>query len=432
MFKEKIAEEKIYRERRKSLRRKKIPSTSNGVFPRMNIFVYTSLISFFRKQGFISKEYVNKSIVVPKHFSFEEYSDDSITFFKIILSSYLLSDNSIIIDFTDCEFIDIPNAMLLDIIIKELSIIKRDYNVKYYNYTKKTIKYLKSKYTKTNKCLYAFRLTKEEVEDANQGESFLYLGLKRGWATRTSYKENNKGAICKDVREFINDSLKESNAALNSSGENMIDKLLSEIFNNAEDHSSHNEWYVNGVSYKEIVNDEPIIELNLGILNLGFSIAEGFLRLKDKNEDMVIETDKWYMNHCKLMKRKENFHKEDLYTLYCLQEGISRLKYEDESRGRGTMNFLRAFIMLGAFGEKNPKYKSHLNIISGRTIINCDNEIAPYKKDNSFFLSLNKERDINVLPDKKYLKHIYQYFPGTFLEVKIYLNKKYFKEVLPN
>lgn len=53
------------------------------------------------------------------------------------------------------------------------------------------------------------------------------------------------------------------------------------------------------------------------------------------------------------------------------------------------------------------------------------------KKINHFFLSLNQENDISILPDQKYLKHIYQYFPGTFLEVKIYLNKTYFKEVLP-
>lgn len=76
--------------------------------------------------------------------------------------------------------------------------------------------------------------------------------------------------------------MKESNAILNPVGENVIDKLLSEILNNAEDHSIHNEWYVNGVSYKEIVDGEPIIELNLGILNLGFSIAEGLSKSKEK------------------------------------------------------------------------------------------------------------------------------------------------------
>lgn len=95
------------------------------------------------------------------------------------------------------------------------------------------------------------------------------------------------------------------------------------------------------------------------------------------------------------------------------------------------MNFIRAFITLGSFGEKNPQYKSHLNIISGKTIVNCDNKRKPYRKENTFFLSLNKDNDINLLPDKEYLKHTHQKFPGTFLEVKIYLNKTYFKEILP-
>jgi hypothetical protein len=432
MLREQLLEYKIYKERRKKQKRNNRKVAPKGVFPRMNIFVFTNLINFFRKNGFVSSQYINKTIVVPKFFSFENNSDDSITFFKLLLSSYLLSDNSILIDFTNCESVDISNAMLLDIMLKELNIVKRAYNEKYYNYITKSIRYKESKHIKVNKCLRVFRLIKD-VKDVQDGEGFLYLGLKKGWAKRVSYKENNKGATCKEIREFLNNSLKESNAILNPVGENVIDKLLSEILNNAEDHSIHNEWYVNGVSYKEIVDGEPIIELNLGILNLGFSIAEGLSKSKEKNVDTIKEINEWYIRHYALMEKKGDicFTKDDLYTLYCLQEGISRLKYEDESRGRGTMNFIRAFITLGSFGEKNPQYKSHLNIISGKTIVNCDNKRKPYRKENTFFLSLNKDNDINLLPDKEYLKHTHQKFLGTFLEVKIYLNKTYFKEILP-
>lgn len=56
-----------------------------------------------------------------------------------MLSSYLLSDDSILIDFSDCEYIDIPNAMFLDIIIKELNFIKYSYNLKFYNCVKKSL-----------------------------------------------------------------------------------------------------------------------------------------------------------------------------------------------------------------------------------------------------------------------------------------------------
>ena len=206
-------------------------------------------------------------------------------------------------------------AMFLDIIIKELNFIKYSYNLKFYNCVKKGIRYKESKYTKTNKCLYVFKLIKE-VKEANKGEGFLYLGLKKGWAKRTSYKENNKGAICKEVRGFINSSLRESNAVLNATGENIIDKLLSEIFNNAEDHSIHNEWYVNGVSYKEIVNGEPIIELNLGILNLGFSISEGFFQTKEK-----------YNGVCNLRYDDTNPTKESQEFVDSIQEDVKWIGY---------------------------------------------------------------------------------------------------------
>lgn len=432
MKRDRLIELKVYVKRRKSKKKKACCNSIQGLFSRLSRTVYTSFFNFFCRKGFIDRKYINSKVIAPSEFSFEQYGEDSITFFKIIMSSYLLTDNSITIDFTNCRSIDISNATLLDIIIKEFTKIKYSYNNKYYHKTAKRIKYIPSKYPKTNKCLFAFELI-NKIDGINEGEGYLYLGLKRGWAKRTSYKENKKGAICREVREFINSALKQSDAILNPAGVNKIDRLLSEIFNNAEDHSILNEWYVNGVAYKNIVDDEPIVELNLSILNLGFSIAEGILRTRQDNTEVFEVTEKWYAKHLEQMKKwnKPQFKEEDLYSLYCLQEGISRLKYKDESRGNGTMNFLRAFIELGAFGIIDPEYKSHLNIISGKNIVNCDNERAPYEdEDGTFWLSLNQENNLEKLPEPQYLKRMRQYFPGTFLEVKIYLNKTFFEYVL--
>lgn len=60
MTKERLIEKKIYLERRKAQKRNKRESAAKGVFPRMNIFVFTSLIIFLKKKGFISKEYINQ------------------------------------------------------------------------------------------------------------------------------------------------------------------------------------------------------------------------------------------------------------------------------------------------------------------------------------------------------------------------------------
>jgi len=90
------------------------------------------------------------------------------------------------------------------------------------------------------------------------------------------------------------------------------------------------------------------------------------------------------------------------------------------------MNFIRAFIELGSYENKNKEYKPSLSILSGKTLLICDNTYKPYLKNNLYLLSLNPENDIDKLPDRNYLKKLPNYFPGTMLEIKIYLNNDHF------
>lgn len=156
MKKERRKELKTYKRRYKKKKKKgKRKKASSGVFPRINIKVQTNLLSFFRNKGFINKDYISDSVIVPKIFSFEENSDDCIIFFKCLISSYLLTDKTTIVDFKICERIDITNAMLLKVIVRELIETKVRYNRRFYNPTEKEIKYLKSKCNKINRSLFA-------------------------------------------------------------------------------------------------------------------------------------------------------------------------------------------------------------------------------------------------------------------------------------
>jgi hypothetical protein len=82
MTKERLIEKKIYLERRKAQKRNKRESAAKGVFPRMNIFVFTSLIIFLKKKGFISKEYINKSIIVQDIFHLKTTVMTALLFLK--------------------------------------------------------------------------------------------------------------------------------------------------------------------------------------------------------------------------------------------------------------------------------------------------------------------------------------------------------------
>lgn len=432
MKRERIIEEKIYRRRRQIKKRRRASSrvSSPGMFKNLSLRIQPDLSVFLRNHNFFKDGYVSTIIRAPEFFSFEEDNDGSILFFKRLLSTFYLSDNKIVMDFEDCKDIAIPNAMLLNLLLIDFKTAERDFNNVYFSKIKKRISIIKSRYLKTNKCLHVFHML-DSVE-VNDGDAYLYLDNQVGFQSKSLYRYNVKGAICTKVREFVNESLKASNAMLNKTGENKLDGLLSEIFNNAEDHSTFKKWYVNGVSFRESMGRTgTIVELNLGILNFGYSISEGLFNNSDRNKEMMSFIDPWYDVHKKdSLFSKMPYKKEDLYTLYCLQEGVSRLKYKNVGRGSGTMNFLRSFMFLGSYGKENPSFRSHLNIISGNTIVRCSDDVEPYKKEGRYYLSLNEQKDMDRLPDPRYLSHTNEYFPGTFFEVKIYLNNKYFTEKL--
>ena len=80
------------------------------------------------------------------------------------------------------------------------------------------------------------------------------------------------------------------------------------------------------------------------------------------------------------------------------------------------MSFIEAFLQLGDYGFENNDFEPQLHVISGHSIITCDSQYAPYKDGTMHVLSLNKEKDIRCLPDKRNLQYNREYLPGTILE----------------
>ena len=114
--------------------------------------------------------------------------------------------------------------------------------------------------------------------------------------------------------------------------------------------------------------------------------------------------------------------------LYMLNDGISRLKYQNDGRGNGTMELVDNFIWLGDNGVQNNLFTPQLNIISGSTILTCDSHVRTTHNDGISSLYLNKNKTFSELPDSNYLCSYGEYFPGTIIECKIYLNKDFITE----
>lgn len=429
-----LFEQKIYRFRRKkkkNLLKKKPFRDYFYCKKRLKLFSPLAIKEFVDK-GIASEKYKTNHIYIPCEFSFRENFDGCMDVFKRIISGYIYGHGNIIIDFSRCKYTSISTFTLLDLLLEELRSLRVKYNKGLYHSILKRIDVFPSSFdVKTNKYIHSFgylNIKFNEEEDSY----FLPLRLHRG-KQRRKYQENRKTTVLKYIVDYINVALEGIGKSLTITGSNNIELLLSEILNNAEDHSIKNsEWFVNGISFLEKQHGQKVVELNLSIINFGLSMYEGFEETKlDNLENYSIVQEK-YEKHKKLFTETTKFEKESLYVLYMLNEGISRLKFESESRGNGTMQFLEAFILLGSFGNSNPNFKSQLNVISGHTVLTCDNEFSPYVEGNFSKLSLNKEKKLSLLPDSEYLKYNKEYFPGTILECKIYLNEDYFNEVLNN
>lgn len=422
---QKVLEDKIYRQRRSHKRRLLSwkQRTLSKFQPSIRIWKDTRSVSLLYKILSSNEGYYTDNIKIPKRFSFYDSHDECVDVFTHLAASLYHHTKELCVDFSECEDISVSTMSLMYILVKDYftSLGKGKKKAKHTKFIVKppskiddlrVMKYLK---------IFDFYDYKD-FTDAD-GE-FLKLNVLSG-KFRGSYFENRKATAAKQIVEFINQSYLPAKKILSKDGRNLFEGLTNEMLNNAEDHSiKHETWYVSGVTFHDSNDDADLLELNLTILNFGDSFFEGFERTKRENAENYQKLEKLLNHHQKQFTYKDRFEKESLFTLYMLNEGISRLKYEDDSRGNGTMPFLKAFADLEDKGPQDKKYRSVLKIITGHTTLSCDSYVVPYSEDGQHLqISLNKEQDFKKLPESKYLQYHSKYFPGSFIECKVFLNK---------
>lgn len=424
---QKNLEKKIYKRRRillkKKIKKEHLSYEFNGGNINRKFLSYE--LNILHKAGFIQTNFVKRDILSPKTFSLKDNFDDCIQFFKSIISSYFFGKGNITISFEECSAATIASFSLLEIFIQELEVFKYKYNTNKFQLCEKKIYFKHSLIDiKTNKYLHSF-FGLQLPSNQDDGSKYLKLNMLDG--KKRVYYENAKSQACSKITHFVNKSAYEAGAELKEKGKHALDGLLGEVLGNAEDHcANHSRWFVNGISFSEKQHNIDVVDLNLTIINFGPSMFEGFENTKHENQVNYAKCQQRFEKHKALFTLNSKFEKEALFTLYMLNDGISRLKYKDESRGNGMMRFLKSFISLGSFGEQDSRFKCQLNVVSGHTILTCDNDMKYYKKDKFDVLSLNKENNMDKLPDKNYLISNLKYFPGTILECHIFLNKDYF------
>lgn len=392
---------------------------------------YKSKLFLFlvEKKFIIGTEDSSTKIKIGTRFSLDsDYAETIEKIRDIVYSMWINAGSTIEIDFSDCNFVD-QSALFL------LQILRFEFQEEFENLSRRLtvldprikVSFIESKDSNVNLHLFLCGLISTVILK-NSIEPIESLGYLKGSRQQKAYLENKKGLNASKIVNYINRCLIRNGFELNSTGMSDITNLIGEILNNAEDHSPFNTYYVTANYHHENDNDSDTLtvgELNLSFLNFGFSIYEGLEDNKTQNTQVYKFLNDGYNS---VITQNTSFSKENLFTLYALQDGISRLKFEDQSRGTGTMKFIRCFFSIGDYqdpqGEKNP----HLSILSGKTRLVCDKQHEPFLKSNKYFVSLNKEKNLLLPPERSHLKDLQYAFPGTMLSVKVFLNNEHIKK----
>lgn len=436
-----LLQRKRERKRLKRLRKNRVYSGISSVYLKEQYFrKYVDrriaenfkfpLYDYFLEKKFIDgKETITEIIPIPEDFSFCKNYDEAIeTIQNFTASIFKNVGKEITLDFSKCKYADYTALFVLQILRLEFQeeLNKLDKRMSVLS-GKGVFKVTNSTHQDVNKLLLMAGLIPQADLKTEGLLPIDTIGYLKGSKSQKHYAENKKGIIATRIVHYINNCLGHHDYTLQQEGINEFGGLISEILNNAEDHSPFNSYYASANFLREPQKDgntNVVGEINLTFMNFGFSIFEGLEETKVENGALYADLEQIY-NTANTSKLFIPFTKENFFTLYALQGGVSRLKFDDESRGSGTVRFISSFFSFGDYEDDVKDYHPSLSLVSGSTQLICDNRYKPIMKGDVFVLSLNAENDLRKLPEKSNLSSLKHSFPGTIFTVKIYLNKEH-------
>ncbi len=387
---------------------------------------YSELITYFNvtKDSFAKENlnFENNVFKIPRIFSLiESYEETTSYLRKLFNALFNETHKEILIDYGECELIDVGASMCMDIILSEFfkyfdKSVKGRHTIKIKNVT--PINFEKEEIKKILFSIGAFSSIKGvKIKFDNIHPFPIIVGNKKN----KSLEEQRELNITRTV-EYIIECLSKMNKALKDKAETNLYKVIGEVLQNADEHSNTTNRYSVGYFESTKNGEDQYGVFSLAILNFGNTFYETFKNPECQNQkivDQMTNLSKDFTN--KGFFRSSEFEEETLWTLYALQDGVTRI--HDWDRGNGAIRFIESFFKLK--GNDVCDNVSKMVLTSGRTRIIFDGSYQIVKKvrgsENKEYkmMTFNNSGNIEDKPDDKFVKCENNYFPGTLISAKI-------------
>jgi hypothetical protein len=228
---------------------------------------------------------------------------------------------------------------------------------------------------------------------------------------------------------FLDKCLKLGKYELKVPDQRQILKWVGEIITNAEDHSGEGKWYVIACLCP-CESGDSIYECQIGIINFGRSIYESLNNANTPRQTLIQIKDVADRHLSRNFFHKQEYEPQDLWTLYALQDGVSRFSVRpgDSTRGKGTVDMIEAFQYLGR--TNTGSLKPRMSLVSGSSLILFDEKYRMKSmivdQGSRKIIAFNEANSLDDKPDKDNVSSLgAALFPGTVLSFRFYIDHKH-------
>lgn len=380
----------------------------------------SNVLNILEKNNFsIKEEYKCVGIVdmkVPECFCFSYNPDETIGFLRKLYTHLTnINVSQINLSHLDCSYIGVCASTIMDIIIMECLNWRKKIHSKISVFGK-AINGCVSKNAEVDLLVKMSGLIRHlNVADFSSQNIEQLPIIKNGKST----------TVAEDVIAYFNRSLARHGLELTKLGKNYFGMFLGEIVDNCSIHGGENVvWYTLGhYSYDDASKHG---KCKLTIFDFGDTIYES---LKYHSDKSILKRINHYVKKS-WISAKSVRDEETLYTLFSLQQRVSRIVNKGVIRGNGTVTFIENILNL--FDTQKSENKSRFSITSGKCSILFDgtyklSEVEYREGFKNKVIAFNASNNLYESPDSNYVRTIENSFPGTILSMDLYIDSQYIR-----
>lgn len=372
----------------------------------------------------VSRKQSQRPVAFPKKFSFIEAPDDALATLETLVSFVVgKRTQKIRIEQRDCELIDLCAESVASALGVEAS---RKLGVQFSGVFPKS--------DDQRDIVLATGLPRQlGVELPAPREGFMTFALSHGRKVKEVANRSSRREVETDrLTQYINDCLQRYSFELSNESARYLSSLVGEVIGNAEDHSGRNEWWIAG--YLHQGPNKEYGDCHITIFNFGKTLSQT-LRSLPPNSLLRRDIEALVKVHSRRRLFGPSWTEDALWTLYALQEGVSRYNIEADRlgyRGFGTVDMIRFFQHLGQ--SSGSKSQPQMCVVSGNTHILFDNKytmqlITTATGERRRIIAFNRKNSLEDPPEKGYVNSLARSFPGTLISLRFYFDRAHLEAV---